>query len=151
MGTSLEHIFHIWYCAILICWKVHVPYYLFLKIWKLKLWKFPFPNWACANWTFPSWKCSNWKITNWKLPNWKCRNWKFGNPQHPSTYRLPPLHPTTFLGDTINSMESRSSGPSRKASVRLHKGGLPSAASFRGTVLWVCCYVAMWLFGHVVM
>ena len=26
--------------------------------------------------------------------------YKSGNPQHPSTYRLPPLHPTTFLGDT---------------------------------------------------
>ena len=29
---------------------------------------------------------------------------KYGNPQHPSTVRLPPLHPTTLLGDTMKSM-----------------------------------------------
>ena len=31
-----------------------------------------------------------------------------GSP-YPSTYRLPPLDPTTFLGDTMNSVERRSS------------------------------------------
>ena len=44
--------------------------------------------------------------------------WKFGKSfqlfyfqvrESPSTYRLPPLHPTTFLGDTMNSKQRRSS------------------------------------------
>ena len=30
---------------------------------------------------------------------------KSSTPEHPSTYRLPPLHPTTFLGDTMNLVE----------------------------------------------
>ena len=38
-----------------------------------------------------------------------CQLFHFQVREHPSTYRLPPLHATTFLGDTMNSMERRSS------------------------------------------
>ena len=74
-------------------------------IYNLEIWKFP-------NWKFPNWKCPDWKLTNCKCPQMnvfkltisnltvsKLKILKWANPQHPSTVRLPPVHPTTFLGE----------------------------------------------------
>ena len=70
-----------------------------------------------GDWKFESWKFKKWKVperTIHKLAIWnpQFEHWKFENlkdPQHPSTFRLPPLHPTTFLGDTRSSVERSSS------------------------------------------
>ena len=58
------------------------------------------------------------KILEMHFISFKNTKWKFGKSyklsyfhvrESPSTFRLPPLHPTTFLADTMNSVERRSS------------------------------------------
>ena len=73
--------------------------YCFLfEIWKLEVWKLD--NWKLNTLEFQKWELNNWKPGIWKFENirtWKLEIWTFENPQHPSTFRLPALHTTTFL------------------------------------------------------
>ena len=78
------------------------------------------------------------------------------------------MHPTTFLGDTMNSKHGRSSelggNEGGAAAEGLYgyvgdstEGGRPQAASICGYVaMWLCgsvacTYVAMWLYGYVLL
>ena len=82
-----------------------------LTFWKFGIWKFENLNigileiWKLDKLKLGNLKIKIWNWTIWQLKIWKLKIWKFQvrESHHPSTFRLRPLHPTTFLEDTMNS------------------------------------------------
>ena len=66
-------------------WEIK-PWNLFWELWKFEIRELIFLQF----WKFESWQSK--KHDNLKLANLNVLKFKIWNPQHPSTYRLPPLH-----------------------------------------------------------
>ena len=142
--------FRIWESEIVIVLEGRCTYLMFwfAELAILRLWQF----WTC---NFEVWKIANlriWQLGNFKVQIWTCENWKtkprnlnlqikiwkLENSQHPSTYRPPPLHPTTFA-DTMSSVERSSSelGETSYSWLWTHR-----IIQFRSRKAWACLKIS---------
>ena len=112
-GTWKFDICKFWNLKILKFWKMKILKFGNWKAWELETCNLETWNLAnCKFWKFENMTFENWNLKIGNMEVWKLEIRKFENRKfeiYPSTCRLPSLHPTTFLEDTMSSAERQSS------------------------------------------